>query len=157
MPEEITQELPRWQKFNIPVVYIAGLLLAATAAHLAWGGWPTARSVWAGMLLLGVGLGMNLLCVRMMKRHQTAILPRGAPSTLLRSGPFRYFRNPIYQGMLLAMGGVALAVGSLPFFLIIPVMWRVLRRRFVPMEEANLARVFGEQYAAYCREVPRGI
>ena len=139
------------------MVYIAGLLLAATVAHWAWDGWLMVRSVWLGALLFVLGLGINLLCVRMMKRHQTAILPQGEPSTLLRSGPFRYFRNPIYQGMLTAMGGVALCVGSLPFFLIIPVMWAVLRLRFIPLEEANLMRRFGEQFAAYCREIPRGL
>ena len=141
----------------IPPKILAGLLLLAAALHFAWDGWPSLRLLWLGVPLLAAGLGVNMVCSRMMKRHQTTIKPHEMPSSLLRSGPYRFCRNPIYLGILVAMTGLALVAGTLPFFLIIPVMWLVLRRRFVPMEEANLARLFGEEYTAYCREVPRGI
>ncbi|MDH4248717.1 MAG: isoprenylcysteine carboxylmethyltransferase family protein [Deltaproteobacteria bacterium] len=153
----MSEESTAGRKPLIPPVILAGLLVIATALHFAWEGWASLRLVWLGVPLAVAGLGVNVVCSRMMKRHQTTIKPHERPSTLLRSGPYRYCRNPIYLGGLLALAGLALCVGTLPFYLIIPVMWAVLRLRYVPMEEANLQQAFGGEYTAYCQEVPRGI
>lgn len=64
---------------------------------------------------------------------------------LIRSGPYTYVRHPIYTGMLLALGGTALAVGkyrALLGFAIFSVGIVLKARR----EEAMLAQEFGPAF-----------
>jgi sugar lactone lactonase YvrE len=48
-----------------------------------------------------------------MARHRTALLPGGATTTLIESGPFARSRNPLYVGLLVLSAGLALLAGSL--------------------------------------------
>ena len=77
---------------------------------------------------------------------------------LIRSGPYRFLRHPIYSGVLLGILGTALAVGELRGILALVVMsanYFVKARR----EERVLAGQFGEEFAEYTRRagflVPR--
>jgi len=49
----------------------------------------------------------------------------------------------------------ALAMDSLWTLLAVPVLWALLDRRVVPPEEARMAGLFGEDYAAYRKRVRR--
>jgi protein-S-isoprenylcysteine O-methyltransferase Ste14 len=72
---------------------------------------------------------------------------------LIRSGPYRFHRHPIYAGFLVAACGTALAHAEWLGFLgcaLLYVTWRFKAHR----EEHLLAAQFGEDYAAYRREVP---
>ena len=71
---------------------------------------------------------------------------------LVRRGPYRYVRHPIYSGIVLAMLGNAIGGGNIAGFLAIPIAllgfsikWRV--------EERFLTQQFGDQYVCYQREV----
>jgi protein-S-isoprenylcysteine O-methyltransferase Ste14 len=73
---------------------------------------------------------------------------------LIQSGPYRVTRNPqIVGGSLLVLGSVVLwpswyAVGWV-------VLYGVVGHLMVMTEEEHLRRVYGEEYARYCRRVPR--
>ncbi|MGH7094060.1 MAG: methyltransferase family protein, partial [Stellaceae bacterium] len=67
--------------------------------------------------------------------------------SLVRDGPYRWVRHPIYTGMLLALLGTALAIGEWRGFLalacaLVGVLFRV------HAEEARMAETFSE-YAQY--------
>src|SRR5205814_7438334 len=72
--------------------------------------------------------------------------------TLVRDGPYRYVRHPIYTGILLAIVGSALARdewrsllgAAIAFFS----FWHKLR-----IEELWLTEVFGDDYRRYREEV----
>jgi protein-S-isoprenylcysteine O-methyltransferase Ste14 len=68
---------------------------------------------------------------------------------LIRSGPYRLVRHPIYTGLLLAMLGTALALaewrGLLATALMSVSYWRKLR-----IEEAVMRQTFGDAYRQYC-------
>jgi protein-S-isoprenylcysteine O-methyltransferase Ste14 len=81
--------------------------------------------------------------------------PFDPPRRLVVSGPFRYLRNPIYVGAVIAMAGAALyfrSWGLLAFDAAIAVIFHVLVRAY---EEPVLSRTFGAAYDAYCASVPR--
>jgi protein-S-isoprenylcysteine O-methyltransferase Ste14 len=72
---------------------------------------------------------------------------------LIRSGPYRFARHPIYTGFLTAALGSALSAGTgdalLGFAIILMAIVVKLRR-----EEALLTGEFGEEYRRYKHEVP---
>ena len=75
--------------------------------------------------------------------------------TLVTGGVYRYSRNPIYIGLAIAMLGFAIAIDSLWVLGgLIPFFW-LLSTRIVPREEAELARIFGDLYAEYSKDVRR--
>jgi protein-S-isoprenylcysteine O-methyltransferase Ste14 len=73
--------------------------------------------------------------------------------TLITSGPYRWVRHPIYSGLLLALIGTGLAVGTARAFVgagLILLGFIVKLRS----EEARMRATFPE-YADYCRETAR--
>lgn len=73
---------------------------------------------------------------------------------LVADGPFRYTRNPIYFGSLIAVFGAGLLFSRAGWILqtIIAVAFCY---RLISREESALFRRQGEGFAAYCRAVPR--
>jgi protein-S-isoprenylcysteine O-methyltransferase Ste14 len=71
---------------------------------------------------------------------------------LVRTGPYAIVRNPIYSGIALAVFGTALVAGTigglLGFALVVASLWQKGR-----LEERFLLAEFGEEYAAYQRDV----
>jgi len=69
---------------------------------------------------------------------------------IIRSGPYRWIRHPIYTGLLLAFVGSALARpewrGGLAVLIVVVALWRKLR-----LEERWLAELFGPAYSDYKR------
>jgi protein-S-isoprenylcysteine O-methyltransferase Ste14 len=70
---------------------------------------------------------------------------------LVRSGPYRWVRHPIYSGILLAIIGSALARGKAVGLLSIALFWIgfLIKSR---MEEEFMRKTFGEQYIQYAQE-----
>lgn len=73
---------------------------------------------------------------------------------LVRTGPYRWVRHPIYTGMLLALLGTVIAVdtrlGLIAFALIIASFVRKL-----VIEERFMTATFGTDYERYRRETAR--
>jgi protein-S-isoprenylcysteine O-methyltransferase Ste14 len=114
-----------------PVIVGVGWLLVA--AFTVWNGWALVT----------------------IARHRTALLPGGATTTVIDSGPFARSRNPLYVGLLAGAAGVALLTGSLWAVIALPVEWALLRWGSVMPEERYLAAKFGAGYAEYASRVPR--
>jgi protein-S-isoprenylcysteine O-methyltransferase Ste14 len=91
----------------------------------------------------------------MFRRADTTIKPFQESSALITSGPFRLSRNPMYVSMTSVLLGVALLLGSLSPFLVLPLLMVLIQRRFIVPEESMLAATFGDAYAAYVRGVRR--
>ena len=92
---------------------------------------------------------------RQFKVVSTEINPFGTPSTFVRSGPFRYSRNPMYLAMLLILLGAAVAWGTLTPFIFLPFFGWLLTVRFITIEEAKMVRIFGADYEDYRSQVRR--
>ncbi len=143
----------------LPPVYLALAILLMFALH-AWlpgmrlfgSGWR-----WVGVVAIAVGLAVNVGSALQFRRHQTTIIPFHESTSLLTSGLYRYSRNPIYLSMFVLLMGVALALGTLTPWLVLPWFMGIIARRFVPREEKMLAEAFGEAFDAYRRQVRRWI
>jgi len=108
-----------------------------------------------GGLLMVTGLFFALWSILVqLTRGRGTPLPVMPTQELLTEGPFRYCRNPMTFGTLLAYLGIGIVAGTmtgvgmaLAFGLLLVVY---LKR----VEERELAERFGEAYLVYKREVP---
>jgi protein-S-isoprenylcysteine O-methyltransferase Ste14 len=80
--------------------------------------------------------------------------PMGHPQKLVATGPYAHTRHPRYVQIFLALAGWALlanySAGYIAALLWIPLMLVIVR-----LEEAELHRRFGGEYADYCDHVSR--
>ncbi len=99
-----------------------------------------------GALLAAPGLGLIFWAWLHFLRKKTTPIPSREPSALVKGGPYRFTRNPMYLGLLLLLASVALFTGS-AIYLLSPVgFFLIIDRLFIPYEEAKLDRLFGSEY-----------
>ena len=146
-------------KFPPPLLFVAAFT-AGWLLHRQWprfllpDGWATAREI-AGAAFGLVGITVILWALATFHRHRTAIYPNRPASRIVRDGPYRRTRNPMYVSMTLLYVGLALIVNSWLPLVFLPVALLLLVQLVVAREERYLRSAFGEEYASYCREVGR--
>jgi protein-S-isoprenylcysteine O-methyltransferase Ste14 len=109
-----------------------------------------------GLLPLALGVAIYLRCAwDFVVTGLGTPAPVDPPKTLVVTGLYRWVRNPMYVGVLSAVLGQALLLGSL--FLVQYAGWVfVAFLLFVVLyEEPSLERRFGQEYLEYRRAVPR--
>ena len=79
------------------------------------------------------------------------------PNFFVTSGPFKLSRHPMYLGMMSILLGVAIFLGSLITFSFPIIFIMIMEKRFIPLEEKNLEKKFGNQYVDYKKRVRRWI
>jgi protein-S-isoprenylcysteine O-methyltransferase Ste14 len=108
---------------------------------------------WLGLALTVLGVGFALWAIATLGRHYDLELEIHRDHELVRAGPYRVVRHPIYTGLALHFVGICLATGNLlliagTVLVTFPAFY--LRAK---TEEALLRERFGEQYETYAREV----
>jgi protein-S-isoprenylcysteine O-methyltransferase Ste14 len=112
------------------------------------------RLIGAPLMAAGYVLSKSAGRYRLERAGGPPGMSQGMPERLVTQGVFAHTRNPMYAGYQLFLLGLALATRS-PFAiaaLSVHAPWFGDR---VAQDEQRLLRAFGEDYAAYCRRVPR--
>jgi len=102
------------------------------------------------VLLVAAGLGFSVWARVHLGRNWSAEVVVKQDHALIRSGPYRHLRHPIYSGMLLAFLGMALAFGEWRGLLALALVFASFARKS-RMEERFMRETFPE-YAEYQRE-----
>lgn len=119
---------------------------------------PAKAHVAAGVMMIAAGLVplVESVC-RFVVVGRGALIPAVPTEHLVVSGFYRYVRNPMYVGVLTALGGEAVLFWSRGM----AVEWLIVAAAFELFvrgdEERRLRRTFHEEYAEFCRNVPRWI
>ena len=141
-----------WPPVSVGVPLVVGLAISGLVGDPLTTGPVTVVSGWA----LAVGfVAWNGWALATMARHRTALLPGGATTTVIETGPFAWSRNPLYIGLLVLSAAVALLAGSLWAIVLLPVAWALLQWGAVLPEERYLAAKFGAAYDDYRSRVRR--
>jgi len=112
---------------------------------------------WAGLTVFILGVIPVVMTATKFARLKTQIHTFKTPSSLSTSGWFRFSRNPIYLSQTISLFGLTLYTAS-PLGLIAPLGFFLLcNYNYVPYEEANLEKVFGQDYLDYKNRVGRWI
>jgi protein-S-isoprenylcysteine O-methyltransferase Ste14 len=142
-----------------PLIALAAILLALAVHWL----WPTALLVGLpGSVRLGLGAGLlaigaqaGLRAILSFRAVGTHVEPWKPSSALALSGIYSRTRNPMYQGILLILAGLALVWPLDALLVLVPVVAAILHFGVVRREEAYLSARFGDPYRAYLGQVPR--
>jgi protein-S-isoprenylcysteine O-methyltransferase Ste14 len=141
----IADRLLLWGGAVLLMVHGSNFLLRPVAAG-AWERWTCVAAVTAG-LAAAVWARLNL------GRNWSAVPALQEGHSLVRTGPYALVRHPIYTGLLLALGGTTLAVGTPAALAGLAVMAGAVAVR-IRREETLMIRQFGDAYLAYRAEVP---
>lgn len=102
----------------------------------------------AGICVQTIGLFLAVWARRHLGRNWSGAIVIKVEHQLIRSGPYRFLRHPIYTGLLAMYAGPALVTGEwlalIGFAMAALAYWRKIR-----LEEAALETAFGPEYAAY--------
>lgn len=140
----------------VPLLVAALLLLMRRPANfLGWQllPWHGSSRYDAGLVLVALGLAFATWARVFLGRNWSATVTVKDQHELIRRGPYRFVRHPIYTGMLLAFLGTAIAQDQWRSLLAFAIVWLALWRKW-RLEERFMQETFGEQYATYRREVP---
>lgn len=141
--------------FQPPVVTML-IVLSAWLTHSLLGPWQTIVRVpvlGGALILLGFSF---MMWARILFTSRNTTLFVGRPSSqLVCDGPCRLSRNPMYVGVVVFLVGLALWIGTWPFYMAVPVAFLFLNFFHIPREERMLREVFGERYVAYSETVRR--
>jgi len=129
--------------------------LAGALLHYLVGGPLLLRLPWLGAALAAAGLGVMLWGVRTFAAAKTTIKPYEKSRVVVKDGPYRFTRNPMYLGMVSMLGGLALALGTAGPWAALVALAATLQLRFIRNEERALAAALGEPYERYRRTVRR--
>jgi len=132
--------------------FVPRWLAAGAALHLRWNG--------GSIALMIVGGAVMLWCV-----WDFAWTGRGTPAPfdpprrLVVKGLYRFVRNPMYVGMALFLIGEAFVLPQVTrgMLITLAVLAVVVNVFILAYEEPTLRRLFGDDYARYCRNVRRWI
>ena len=108
---------------------------------------------WVGLALVVLGIAFALWAIATLGRHYDLELEIHRDHELVRNGPYRFVRHPIYTGLGLHFVGACLATGNLVLIAgTILVTFPALYLR-AKTEERLLREQFGHAYDAYASEV----
>ncbi len=100
--------------------------------------------------LLIIALGLLTLIL-----NGTTIIPGCKPNRLVKSGIFRFVRNPVYLGDLLLIVGFSLYLKTFMGFIFAPLFFLIIHKLVIPIEERILEATFGNEYKEYKQRVKR--
>jgi len=139
-----------------PFVYLGSIALGL-ALHLVWPARlvPPSVSTPIGAMVTLLAVALFLSAVRTLRAAGTPIPGNRPTTTIVRSGPYRFSRNPIYLAFSLLQLGLSLWLNSLALLItLIPavaLMWLVV----IPREERYLEARFPSEYLPYKASVRR--
>jgi protein-S-isoprenylcysteine O-methyltransferase Ste14 len=110
-----------------------------------------------GIVFVILASTLALSAFRTMKTAGTNILPSKPALTIVRNGPFRFTRNPVYLSFCLLQVALGFFLNDWITLLFVVPLALIFHYGVILREERYLITKFGEPYLEYKREVRRWI
>jgi protein-S-isoprenylcysteine O-methyltransferase Ste14 len=139
-----------------PLVVLASLLSGAVLT-VAWPlpFFPHVLRPPVGGFLVAMAAALFVYSIRQFRMAETPV-PGNKPTTaIVRTGPYRFSRNPIYVAFFAFHFGLAIWVNSLWLVVTLIPTIAVIAAGVVPREERYLTGRFGAEYLKYKASVRR--
>ncbi len=139
-----------------PIIYLGAIALGLLI-HSAWPARfvPPALSTALGAVLTLLAVGLFVAAVRTFGAAGTPV-PGDQPTTaIVRTGPYRYSRNPIYLAFSLFQLGLSVWINSLGVLITLVPAVAVMAFVVIPREERYLEARFPSEYGSYRAAVRR--
>src|SRR6202790_2723131 len=142
---------PQRLAYILPLV-VAAILLSRPRAPRGWLGarlLPFSSAIeWLGVALVAAGIAIAFWARWHLGANWSGTVTLKENHELIRSGPYRSIRHPIYTGILLALLGTAVQIGQVRSFLAFVVAWLCFYFK-ARREESFLSEEFGERFAEH--------
>lgn len=141
-----------------PFIYLGGLVMGTLLHWLKPMSFlPENLTLPLGILVIVSSILLVVSSFREFTKAKTNIDVRKPTTSIVRNGPYRFTRNPIYVSMTLFTVGVAIGMNALWILItLIPVLF-IMHVGVIAREEAYLTKKFGNEYLTYKSEVRRWI
>ena len=133
---------------------LTNLALLLEIVQFSWAGkyLPVSYfTIVGGLAVTVAGLSIAIWARRVLGRNWSGEITIKVEHELIRAGPYKRLRHPIYTGILTMYAGTAVVTGTwlalVGLAVAVFAYWRKIR-----LEEVNLRIAFGSEYDAYCRE-----
>jgi len=143
--------------FLVAPVFVAGLVprwLTGWKMSAPLLGWTGFRFVGVVLILAGTAVLVDAFA-RFVRHGRGTPAPPLPTEKLVMTGLYRHVRNPMYLGVLSAILGQALLLGSTGLFGYAAFVALAFHLFVVSYEEPTLRARFGARYDRYCSEVRR--
>jgi protein-S-isoprenylcysteine O-methyltransferase Ste14 len=138
-----------------PVVLLGAIALGITANSI----WPLpfmpSGLVLAGPVVVFAALLLFVLSLREFRAAGTSVRGTERTTTIVRTGPYGFSRNPIYLAFVLMLLGLALWLNNFWLFGALVAFASFISIMIIPREERFLERNFHAQYSDYKATVRR--
>lgn len=110
-----------------------------------------------GLPFIASGLIIVIWHNRLFAKLKTNIMPFNKPDILVvKDGLFKYTRNPMYLGLVLALFGLSILYqGAISSFIIVLLFFIIIDRWYVRFEEKAMLDKFDTEYKNYCKHTRR--
>jgi len=112
--------------------------------------------VLGGVLFL-IGAGVAAWGLLVFRKARTTTVPGKSSTAVVMSGPYRFSRNPMYCGLIIAYVGEAGLLVQVWPLIILTLVVAYLNWIVIPVEESRLQADFGAEYEQYRARVHRWI
>lgn len=156
-PTNASEERRRVGMLFPPPILLLVLIAACIGAQAQWLGgfaYSSARTA-LGLLMLAASVVLIASSGRLFKKAGTPFRPTSPATTIVKSGPYRFSRNPMYLGMAGILAGLGVLFGSYCFGVALVVFLVAINFGVVHPEERYLESLHGEEYRRYKQEVRR--
>lgn len=117
---------------------------------------PTQRLVrLLGPLVTACAVMLFLLSYREFRRTGTSVQGSKRSTVIVRTGPYRFSRNPIYLAFILLVLGLSLWLNNLWLLVTLVLPVAIIALLVIPREERFLERNLPGQYSSYKAQVRR--
>ncbi len=141
-----------------PLVYLAAILAGVALQRFAWPlPIPLARGLRIALAVAVALPGVALVtgALRLFRAIEQDPKPWTTTPEIVRTGVFRFTRNPMYLGVALLQTAIGVGLGNLWIVLLVPFSCALVDLTAIRPEEAYLERKFGDFYLEYKRSVRR--
>lgn len=141
--------------FTVPALIAAFLLMSSRSAGAFLSGrfLPDSElTLDLGIALLAAGLAFSVWARVHLGRNWSGTVTIKQEHELIRTGPYRFVRHPIYTGLLLGFVGTAIARGEWRGLVAVAILLAAVWRKAM-VEERFMVEHFGDAYARYRAEV----
>jgi protein-S-isoprenylcysteine O-methyltransferase Ste14 len=139
-------------------VYLGSIALGLVL-HLLWPVRlvPTLTSTPLGAMVTLLAVTLFVSAVRTFRAAGTPIPGNRPTTTIVRSGPYRFSRNPIYLAFSLLQLGLSIWVNSLALLITLVPAVALMSFVVIPREERYLEARFPSAYLPYMTSVRRWV
>ena len=141
-----------------PLAYLAAVVAGVGLNEFIWPlpiGLARGPGVALALLVALLGVALAVAALRLFRATGQDPKPWLATPEIVRTGVYRFTRNPMYVAGALLQSAIGIGLGNLWILLLVPLACVVVQITAVRHEEAYLERKFGDAYLDYKKSVRR--